>query len=212
MQSKQWCPCTRAGREYATPKLVTPTVVCDYYDEGWGWTFKLTDIEYWSTDGGAALKKQEDGCGDVTGWSYTDATSSETAYASWNIDFFIKDGCVERAIVSAGGPKISCTGHSLSVRDSSTAKNSTDPAGPPVYSAEQIAESKAAYANATTYIPYVPMDWSSISNVTSVAAGGASISSAVAAVSSLAAAASAVQHKNETVVYVYVYVDANETS
>ncbi|KAI9643280.1 hypothetical protein NHQ30_007897 [Ciborinia camelliae] len=193
--------------------IVTPTAVCDYYDEGWGWTFKLTDIEYWSTDGGAALKKQEDGCGDVTGWRYTNATSSEVAHASWNIDFFIKSGCAERAIVSAGGPSISCKGHSLDLRDLSAVTNSTDPAGPPNYSAEEIAEFKAAYANATTYIPYVPMDWSGISNATSTAAGTTSVApSASAAASSLAAAAAAAQYKNEAVVYVYVYVDADESS
>lgn len=67
----------------------------------------------WVTDGGAALEKQEDGCGTVTFWTWTDATADAGASADFNIDFFIKSGCIERAIVSAGGPKISCQGQGL---------------------------------------------------------------------------------------------------
>ena len=59
--------------------------------------FEILNIDYWATDGGASLHTQEDGCGDLTGWDWTAVTSSEDAYAHFNIDFFIQAGCIERA-------------------------------------------------------------------------------------------------------------------
>lgn len=39
-------------------------------------------------------------------WNARDGTTGASAW--FYLPFFIKDGCVERAIASAGGPKISC--------------------------------------------------------------------------------------------------------
>ena len=50
----------------------------------------------------------------MTGWSYDQDPSGGDAY--FNLPFLIKDGCVERAIVSAGGPKIACDGKGLGRR------------------------------------------------------------------------------------------------
>ncbi|KAL2016673.1 hypothetical protein VTK56DRAFT_3175 [Thermocarpiscus australiensis] len=67
----------------------------------------------WATDHGSRLHDEESGCGTMTGWDWHDATWTKYAQTSFNLPFFIKDGCVERAIVSAGGPQLSCTGHGL---------------------------------------------------------------------------------------------------
>ncbi|KAI4202073.1 MAG: hypothetical protein LQ350_002862, partial [Teloschistes chrysophthalmus] len=87
---------------------------CAFWDEAWGWKFEVYNINGWSTEGGPKLHKEEKGCGALTGWSYNQKSSGGDAY--FNLPFFIKDGCVERAIVSAGGPKIKCHGHGLGKR------------------------------------------------------------------------------------------------
>lgn len=60
-------------------------------------------------DGGDELHAQEDGCGALTGWNWTDATSTSFAKVYFNLPIILTAGCVERAIVSAGGPQLSCT-------------------------------------------------------------------------------------------------------
>lgn len=90
------------------PSPPPPSADCAFQDEGWGWTFEVYNIQSWSTDGGDKLHHEEDGCGALTGWSWKVTDSG--GQAQFNLPFFIKDGCVERAIVSAGGPKISCNG------------------------------------------------------------------------------------------------------
>ena len=85
-----------------------PTADCKFWDEGWGYTFEVYNIQGWSNDGGDALEQQEDGCGALTGWSYDHTNSGGDA--TFNLDFFIADGCVERAVASAGGPELSCAG------------------------------------------------------------------------------------------------------
>ena len=85
-----------------------PTADCKFWDEGWGYTFEVYNIQGWSNDGGDALEQQEDGCGALTGWSYDHTNSGGDA--TFNLPFFIADGCVERAVASAGGPELSCVG------------------------------------------------------------------------------------------------------
>lgn len=70
--------------------------------------FEVYDIDGWSTDGGDRLKSEQRGCGALTDWSWFDSTSTSDASAFFQLPIFLKDGCVERAIVSSGGPKISC--------------------------------------------------------------------------------------------------------
>lgn len=72
------------------------------------YTFEVYNIDNWSTDGGSKLKKEEKGCGALTGWTWNERSSTSFASAYFNLPFFMKSGCVERAIVSAGGPKLSC--------------------------------------------------------------------------------------------------------
>jgi hypothetical protein len=147
---------------------------CVHRDEGWGWTFEVYNIEGWATDGGSSLHTQEDGCGALTGWDWNAATNTEYAHVWFNLPFFIKAGCVERAIVSAGGPELSCAGQGLAKRLSSgyeggeegeedaeyhaLAKRSMtlDSPSPPV---ETITPNYTYPASATTTSPYVPMSW-----------------------------------------------------
>jgi chitinase len=65
------------------------------------------------TDGGASLEKQEKGYGLVAYWNWVPATSTVGAYVHFFLPTVIRAGCVERAIVSAGGPKISWVGKGL---------------------------------------------------------------------------------------------------
>lgn len=61
----------------------------------------------------AALEKQEKGCGALTGWSWKDIEEDNLPGVYFNLPIVITAGCIERAIVSAGGPKISCHGEGL---------------------------------------------------------------------------------------------------
>lgn len=45
----------------------------------------------------------------MTGWTWHDRTTDSFPSVNFNLPYFIRAGCVERAIVSAGGPKISCS-------------------------------------------------------------------------------------------------------
>lgn len=76
------------------------------------------------------MHDNENGCGALTGWSWSDTNSGGQAY--FNLPFFIKSGCVERAIASAGGPKVSCSGQGLGKRstDKRTLETRTDLAKP----------------------------------------------------------------------------------
>lgn len=60
------------------------------------------------SDRGGSLKDEEEGCGALTAWEWNNANSDTPAYATFNLPLVFKSGCVERAIVSAGGPKIPC--------------------------------------------------------------------------------------------------------
>ncbi|KAJ5020020.1 Killer toxin subunits alpha/beta [Colletotrichum sp. SAR 10_99] len=110
--------------------VVEPTAKadCAYWITAFGWyTFEVYNIDGWSTDGGSRLKSEEKGCGALTGWDWRERTSSKYAGAYFNLPFFMKDGCVERAIVSAGGPKLSCefTGYDIGVAFLPAKKRST---------------------------------------------------------------------------------------
>jgi chitinase len=85
-------------------------------DSGFFWQFEVYNIQNWALDHGSELHHQEDGCGALTGWSWTDASSTSLAKVYFNLPFFMKAGCVERAIVSAGGPKISCQGGGIGLK------------------------------------------------------------------------------------------------
>ncbi|RMZ84417.1 hypothetical protein DV738_g462, partial [Chaetothyriales sp. CBS 135597] len=90
--------------------VVPPTARadCSYWITDFFYIFEVYNIEGWSTDRGSRLKVEEKGCGALTGWEWHEATLIHNARAYFNLPFIMKSGCVERAIVSAGGPKLSC--------------------------------------------------------------------------------------------------------
>lgn len=76
----------------------------------------MYNINGWAGDGGHLLKTQEKGCGGLTGWKWH-VDNERYQHAYFNLPFTIKEGCVERAIKSAGGPGgLSCKGHGLKKR------------------------------------------------------------------------------------------------
>ncbi|KAM5500013.1 putative chitinase [Microsporum canis] len=85
------------------------SATCDFRSNyGVAYRFTVWNIRGWANDHGMALKREEDGCATLSGWVFKEATAEKGASASFNLDYFIKAGCVERAIVSAGGPKVEC--------------------------------------------------------------------------------------------------------
>ncbi|KAI1131231.1 class V chitinase Chi100 [Nemania abortiva] len=158
------------------PPPPTPHADCAFFDEILFWTFEVYNIENWVTDGGSSLHHEESGCGALTGWDFHAEDSEYYAYVFFNLPFFIKDGCVERAIVSAGGPKISCKGASafdskrdVRLLDSRASRmNLTAPVDPP-YTPEQLTEFNAFYKDMQPTVAdhsYVPMVWSSTVPIT----------------------------------------------
>ncbi|KAI0875547.1 class V chitinase Chi100 [Hypoxylon argillaceum] len=147
--------------------VVTPAADCELWDAGFAYEIEIYNINHWSTDGGAGLKKQEDGCGAVTGWDYVDETDTEYAHVWFYIDFFIKAGCIERAIVSAGGPKLSCAKGGLArkrdeIEGGSEHERRAQVPAQPVYQAAsgaELASLTSVYgappASAPTYTPEV---------------------------------------------------------
>ncbi|KAI0376687.1 hypothetical protein F5Y04DRAFT_265840, partial [Hypomontagnella monticulosa] len=78
-------------------------------DNGLAMRLHIYDIRNWADkDGGKELHKQEKGCGALTFWDWTDATSENGASAWFDLPYFMKAGCVERAIKTAGGPDLQC--------------------------------------------------------------------------------------------------------
>ncbi|KAL5089523.1 hypothetical protein Trisim1_005218 [Trichoderma cf. simile WF8] len=58
-------------------------------------------------DEGKTLQKEIKGCGAVTGWEWFKRADG-TRECRFNLPLIMKEGCVERAIASAGGPDIDC--------------------------------------------------------------------------------------------------------
>ncbi|KAI1100583.1 hypothetical protein F4804DRAFT_336110 [Jackrogersella minutella] len=90
-----------------TTVTVTLTADCAFWQDLY-YIFEIYNIAYWATDGGQKLHSEKDKCGAITGWDWYPATASLWPRVYFNIDYFIKAGCIERAIASAGGPKLSC--------------------------------------------------------------------------------------------------------
>ncbi len=123
--------------------------------------FEVYNIYGWATDGGDSLHNQEKGCGALTGWDWNAATSSSSASAYFNLPFIIKSGCVERAIVSAGGPKLSCQylGHTYDKRD-------TPASVPPSLLPETVTPNYTYSTTFTSAPAYTPMTWGPGNTVT----------------------------------------------
>ena len=100
-----------ASASAASAAAMIPTGRCAFWDETLFWRFEVYDINGWAGNNGDSLHHQEDGCGDLTGWSWKTSDTGDHQYAYFNLPFIMKSGCVERAIASAGGPKgLSCSG------------------------------------------------------------------------------------------------------
>lgn len=111
-------------------------------NDGWGDLFFLVGgINGWAGEDGESLKDQEDGCGILSGWEWHtgrmvefDGRQRETEWAVFGLSF-VKSGCVERAIKSAGGPDLSCQpGHPplSSSAPPSASPSASAPPSPPV--------------------------------------------------------------------------------
>jgi hypothetical protein len=73
--------------------------------------FEIYNIQNWAFDEGKKLLEEEKGCsGALSFWDWTPATDTEGPFVYLGLPFLMRGGCVERAIVSAGGPKIQCKG------------------------------------------------------------------------------------------------------
>jgi hypothetical protein len=70
--------------------------------------FRIYKIDGWANDDGDSLKKEEKGCGALTGWDFVESRTDWGTWSYFQLPVIMKAGCVERAIVSAGGPKLSC--------------------------------------------------------------------------------------------------------
>jgi chitinase len=158
----------------ATPTVApTPYVDCAFWDADLiAYEFEIYNIEGgWVTDGGASLEKQEQGCGALTFWNWVPATSTTFAYVHFYLPVLIAAGCVERAIVSAGGPKTSCQGQGVTGGlkrniNGELEERQIEPMAaeylPPTN--EQVQVLQSVYTNVTVAAePYVPMNWSGVS-------------------------------------------------
>lgn len=158
------------------PPDPTPTADCMYWDTLLFYTFQVYNINNWAEeDDGKALRDEEEGCGAIAHWDWNGETDDTYAYVYFTLPFLIKAGCVERAIVSAGGPKLSCVDggvgppikrRAVEARDDSKKQLST-PVFPP-FSEEVLQQCLVFYEalndDAGTRVveehdDYIPMTW-----------------------------------------------------
>lgn len=87
----------------------TPAANCAYSYDLFLYRFWISNmVGSWVLDDeGEGLKHALKGCGAVTGWEWFKRDDG-TREGRLNLPLFIKEGCVERAIASAGGPKLEC--------------------------------------------------------------------------------------------------------
>ncbi|KAL6805034.1 hypothetical protein GGI42DRAFT_323426 [Trichoderma sp. SZMC 28013] len=103
---------TSTSAEEATPEptQAAPEVTCGIalYPPIM-WRLDIIDMtgSWVLDDEGKSLKKEIQGCGAVTGWEWF-RRADDTRECRFNLPLLMKKGCVERAIVSAGGPNIDC--------------------------------------------------------------------------------------------------------
>lgn len=150
----------------------TPEADCAFWDAGFAYEFEIYNIWNWAADGGDSLHEEEDGCGALTGWEWTDATDDYLPKVYFYLPFIMKEGCVERAIASAGGPEISCVGQGLTRKTRSAEESDVSRVKEeqPTFLPASDAERRLAIS---VYGPvrengrhsmYIPMDWSGAEN------------------------------------------------
>lgn len=89
------------------PEPVQPSALCGMWDAYIMWQFQIVAVG-WAEDGGKKLHKEMSGCGSIATWDWQEAHDGQAPRVDFTLPFLMKDGCVERAIVSAGGPRIEC--------------------------------------------------------------------------------------------------------
>ncbi|ESZ89825.1 putative alpha-1,3-glucanase/mutanase [Sclerotinia borealis F-4128] len=128
----------------------TPTADCSFWDEdSLYFAFDIYNIKDWAVDdSGASLKKQETGCGALQ------------AYARFNLPTVLKAGCVERAIASAGGPKISCHGGGIAGLKKRSVRRSERTFRKASYKAPSVTPTYTSQVDAADARPtYIPEYW-----------------------------------------------------
>lgn len=137
---------------------VTPSAAADcafWIDAGDPYEFEVYNIFGWATDNGDALHKQEKGCALLTDWDFTAGSGGAGAKAYLYLPFFIKSGCVERAIASGGGLKLQCSYKELTLNKKKRAQVAKS-------ASFQTPSSTLAYSNSTSFPSapsYVPQSW-----------------------------------------------------
>jgi hypothetical protein len=159
---------TTANPEPEPEPEPTPTADCHFWDEPFHWYFEINNIQGWAEDGGKSLEKEERGCGAIARWDWKDGHTSSVAFT---LPLFMKEGCVERAIVSAGGPELQCDGHSswdelslMAAKNTSSPGQSTwkRPSFPERFKeVNRQAEGKYPHPPKGQHPQYVPMSWGS---------------------------------------------------
>lgn len=99
----------------------TATAKCAFWNQvGADYLFVVYDINHWDVDFDeleSSLKDEEKGCGALTAWDYVYSAEWGPA-AKFALPTVMREGCVERAIGSAGGPDgentITCDGRGVS--------------------------------------------------------------------------------------------------
>ncbi|KAK8092913.1 glycoside hydrolase [Apiospora kogelbergensis] len=129
---------TTSTTTVVVPGPEPPRAKCDYWYELSLLHFRVSAIKNWAVeDRGRGLHDNENGCGALSGWSWYTLTENREPVVDFDLPLFMKEGCVERAIASAGGPKIECKYNGFKL------------------------ESVDGEGQGTSPIPfYVPMDWS----------------------------------------------------
>ncbi|KAK8057967.1 glycoside hydrolase [Apiospora saccharicola] len=83
-----------------------PDALCRMWDAYAAWQFQII-LDGWGDE--SKLRKEEGGCGAMAVWEWHKPTVAlPFPNVIFSLPFLMKSGCVERAIVSAGGPKIEC--------------------------------------------------------------------------------------------------------
>jgi chitinase len=146
----------------------TPTADCDFWDDLTHWTFEISNIQDWAEDGGESLEQEERGCGAIARWDWKEGHTPSVVFT---LPFFMKAGCVERAIVSAGGPELQCDGHSPWDELSSMAVKNVNSPGQSRWKRPSFperfkevnrqAEGKYPHPPVGQHPQYIPMSWSS---------------------------------------------------
>ncbi|KAK9774983.1 putative chitinase [Seiridium cardinale] len=90
-RTDSWYAASRSGTRYITTYLKS-----------------TYNFENWATDKGKDLHDNENGCGSVSGGNREEAHHGYDSPVHFDLSYFIKSGCVERTMKSAGGPELSC--------------------------------------------------------------------------------------------------------